>query len=176
MPDSKPEILKNNSAKKSKNGGARPGAGRPKGGMNESTKIRMAAKLEFQRRVAHHADQLFHSQFDLATGEKYLMVKHVDTDDKGKRKVWVEMVTDVETIKKYIEDGGKSLNEGDDYYYMSTKPASNQALDSLLNRAFGKADENLDLTSGGEKITNYSELSDEKLTKMIESYLARRKK
>lgn len=172
--DNKP---KNNSVKKSKNGGVRPGAGRPKGSMNEATKVRMAAKIEFQRRVARHADELFHSQFDLAKGEKYLMVKRVEGEG-NKRKTWVEVVTDVQTIKDYLEDDGATLNRdaGEEYYYMTTKAANNLALDSLLNRAFGKAEESLDITSGGEQVGNLSTISDEELNGRIEAYLSRRKK
>lgn len=150
MDNNESEKLKDKSVK---NGGARPGAGRPKGSMNEASKFRKAAKMEFQRRVANHVDKIFHSQFDLALGEKYLMVKRVEGEGKN-RKTWVEVVEDVGTIKDYIEDDGVSLNRdaGEDYYYMTTKPANNMALDSLLNRAFGKADESLDITSDGEKL------------------------
>lgn len=169
------EIQKNNSVEPKKNGGARPGAGRPKGGMNEATKVRMAAKAEFQRRVAVMADKLFNAQYDLAVGEKYLMVKKVDGDGKNK-KTWVEIVTDLDTIKQYIEDDGKSLNDGEDFYYMSTKPANNMALDSLLNRSFGKADETLDIKSGGETINALRSLTDEELRNRIESYLDRTSK
>lgn len=168
MNNSDPEKLKHNSVdKKSKNGGARPGAGRPKGGMNEATKLRMAAKLEYQRRVANNADRLFNSQFDLAIGEKYLMVKRVEGEGKNK-KTYIETVTNVQTIKDFLDDDGATLNEdaGEEYYYMSTKPANNQALDSLLNRAFGKADESLDITTGGESIKP-RELTDEELNDRI---------
>lgn len=165
--------LKNNSAKKSKNGGARPGAGRPKGSMNESTKIRMAAKLEFQRRVAKHADELFHSQFDLAKGEKYLMVvRTIGEGSKTRRET--EIVTDPELIKQFLDE--QLENTDDEFYYMTTKPANNMALDSLLNRAFGKAEESLDITSGGEQINSVSDLSDEELHARIDEYLVRRKK
>lgn len=175
MTNSQSENLKDKISDKPQNGGARAGAGRPKGSMNPDTKLRVAAKAEFQRRVARKVAPLFNAQFDLAIGEKYLMVKHVDYED-GKKKVSVEVVTNIDLIKQYIDDDGVSLNEGEDYYYMSVKPANNQALDSLLNRAFGKADESLDLTSGGDKLNNYSSLSDEEITTRIEEYLARRKK
>lgn len=138
-----------------KNGGARPGAGRPKGSENESTKLRRLAKLAFQDRVAAVTDRLFNSQYDLAIGEKYLMVKRVEGEGKNRR-TWVEVVEDVGTISQYIEDDGASLNEdsGEDYYYMTTKPANNMALDSLLNRAYGKADEKLTLANDEDNPIN----------------------
>lgn len=143
------EKLKN----KSKKGGARPGAGRPLGGMNQSSIERMKVKEAFIQRVNLHADHLFNAQYDLAIGEKYLMVKKTIGTGKN-RKTWVEVVEDVETIKKYLDDDGVTLNEDSDseYYYMTTKPANGMALDSLLNRSFGKAEEKLDVTSNGEAL------------------------
>lgn len=141
--------------------------------MNESTKVRMAAKIEFQRRVAKHADELFHSQFDLAKGEKYLMV--VRTLGEGNRtRRETEIVTNPELIKQYLDEQLENTDE--EFYYMTTKPANNMALDSLLNRAFGKAEESLDITSGGEQINSVSDLSDEELHARIEEYLVQRKK
>lgn len=141
------------SKQKSSWGGARPGAGRPKGSENADTKQRRIAEEAFKSRVATNVDRLFNSQLDLAVGEKYLMVKRVEGEGKN-RKTWVEVVTDIETIKQYIDDDGASLNEeaGEDFYYMTTKPANNQALDSLMNRAFGKPKESieLDATISGE--------------------------
>lgn len=141
------------SKNKSSWGGKREGAGRPKGSMNEATQQRMAVKAAFIERVNKNADRLFNAQFDLAVGEKYLMVKRVEGEG-NRRKTWVEIVTDVETIKAYLDDDGETLNSdsGEDYYYMTTKPANNLALDSLLNRSFGKADEHIDHTSDGEKM------------------------
>jgi hypothetical protein len=165
------EKQKYNSVDKPKvNGGARPGAGRPKGGMNESTKIRMAAKQEFQRRVVAMSDQLFNAQYDLAIGEKFLLVKRVEGEGKN-RKTWIETVTSLETIKEYIEDDGESLNDGEDFYYLSTKPANNMALDSLLNRAYGKPDEKL--TLDGEVGPPVRKFSESELDERIRQYLRR---
>jgi len=153
-----------------KNGGARPGAGRPKGGMNESTKIRMAAKQEFQRRVVTMSDQLFNAQYDLAIGEKFLLVKRVEGEGRN-RKTWIETVTDLQTIKEYLEDDGYSLNDGEDFYYMSTKPANNMALDSLLNRAYGKPDEKLEVK--GDILPDAHKLSTGDIDARIRRYFER---
>ena len=134
-------------------GGARAGAGRPKGSENEETKLRREAEQAYKIRVANHVDRIFNSQLDLAVGEKYLMVKRVEGEGKNRR-TWVEIVTDPETIKEYLDDDGVSLNKdaGEDYYYMTTKPANNMALDSLMNRAFGKPKESIDHTTNGDSI------------------------
>ncbi len=147
QPEHISEKLKENQPKK--NGGARPGAGRPKHSKNPATIEREAVKRAFQERVAKHADKLFNAQLDLAVGEKYLMViRTVGTGAKQRRETSV--VTDIELIKQYLDDTLDNTDE--EYYFMTTKPANNMALDSLLNRSFGKADEKLDITSNNETI------------------------
>ena len=135
-------------------GGARPGAGRPPGSMNSDKIERMKIKEAFIERINRHADHLFNAQYDLAIGEKYLMVKKTTGHGKN-RKTWIEVVEDIETIKEYLDDDGESLNSDTDseYYYMTTKPANGMALDSLLNRSFGKAEEKLDVTTNGDSLS-----------------------
>lgn len=132
------------------NGGARKGAGRPRGSENKQTKERRAALERFKERVENHADRLFNAQANLATGEQYLFCIVTTTDSKGKTSKRTEVVTDLETIKAYLDD---TLDVGDDeYYYLSTKPANNMAIDSLLNRAFGTPQKSVDLTTKGQSI------------------------
>ncbi|HEU5187937.1 MAG TPA: hypothetical protein VFT87_05560 [Candidatus Saccharimonadales bacterium] len=130
------------SKEKSSWGGARPGAGRPEGSMNPETKERMRVKAAYIERVNKHADDLFNAQYALAVGEHYLMVKKSSGAGKD-RKTWVEVVSDPETIKDYLDDDGATLNKesDDEYYYMTTKPANGLAIDSMLNRAIGKPED-----------------------------------
>lgn len=130
-------------------GGARPGAGRKAHSKNKETIEREEAARQFKERVAKNVDRLFNAQLDLALGEKYLMVIHTTGTGQNKKRT-TEIVTDVETIKEYLDDNLE--NTDTEYYFMSTKPANNMALDSLLNRSFGKAEEKLDVTSGGEPV------------------------
>jgi hypothetical protein len=128
-------------------GGIRPNAGRPKGSMNEATKLRMEVKAAFQERVAKNADALFNAQFNLAKGEQYLMWKH-KVGSGAKERTVVEVVDDLEIIKSYIND---ELDVGDgEFYYISTKPANGMAIDSLLDRSFGKSEQNLKLGNDPE--------------------------
>lgn len=145
---SEPKDL-DSSENKSTWGGSRPGSGRPQGSMNEATKERMHVKAAFIKRINNAADRLFNAQYNLAVGEQYLMHKYtVGTGTKAR--TVVDVVEDPEIIKEYLDD---TLEQGDDeYYYISTKPANGMAIDSLLNRSFGKADENLDITSNGETL------------------------
>lgn len=130
-------------------GGARPGAGRKKGKLEPQTLQRAEALRQFREKVAAVADQIFIAQFNLARGERFLFhVKTTGTGSKSKRDT--VMVTDVETIKEYLSDNLNSAD--DDYYYISTKPANNQALDSLLNRTFGSAQQSVDLTTDSKPL------------------------
>jgi len=133
-------------------GGARIGAGRPEHGKNSSTIAKEEAERQFKERVAKNVDRLFNSQLDLALGEKYLMV--ITTSGTGtKQRRETTVVTDPETIKQFLDDESTLNSESDtEYYYMSTKPANNQALEGMMNRAFGRAKESLDVTTGGDKL------------------------
>lgn len=147
--DDKLESLKENQVEK-KHGGARPGAGFPKGAKKKKTLEAMKIREYFNQRVMKHVDDLFNAQYQLATGEQVLMVKIKERNSEGKViRSYFEQVTDKETIKQYLDY--EFANEGDDpndeehFYYLSTKPANNQALDSLMNRALGKVPERLEI-------------------------------
>lgn len=128
-------------------GGAREGAGRPTHSKNSDVAEREEAARQFKQRVAKNADRIFNSQLDLALGEKYLMV--IRTTGKGaKAKRETSIVTNPDLIKRYLDEDLEDTDE--EYYFMTTKPANNMALDSLLNRSFGKAEEKIALEHSGE--------------------------
>jgi hypothetical protein len=144
------DSLKNNqqdiTPAKGKDGGARPGAGRPKGKLSKLNEQRQKAKKRFIERVNKMVDELFNAQATIATGTTFLF--RVDKDSKGNDKPAV-IETDPEVIKNYID--GK-LENADSYYYITTERPDNRALDSMLNRAFGKPEEKIDITSDGKRI------------------------
>lgn len=134
--------------------------GRKAGSMNKTTMESKLAKKAFIERVNKNVDKLFNSQLDLAVGEKYLMV--VKTIGKGsKQRRETSIVTDPDLIKEYLDE--ELDNTDEEYYFMTTKPANNQALDSLMNRSFGKATEKVDLTSDDKPISVLSGLTIEEL-------------
>lgn len=154
LPDS--DLLKNHS--KDGRGGARVGAGRPKGSMNYSTKQRLAIRRSFEDRIHKNADVLLNAALNKAIGETYLICKVTERDGKGKvTRVYHETVTNQQTIIEYLDgelEGNTSLNDTneDEYYYMSTKPVDMIAVKELYDRAFGKPLQKTDLTSKGEQI------------------------
>lgn len=130
--------------KKRGRGGARPGAGRPKGKMEAKTIEKMHVKKAFEDRVAKNAHRLFNAQVTLALGTQYLFKRQ--KVKSGKRWRWTpfERVTDPEEMLAFLD--GDFSKDADKVYYMITadKPDS-KAIDSLLDRGFGKAPQNLNI-------------------------------
>lgn len=119
--------------------------GRVEGKLSEPKMILKLQKEALQKRIAAHADQLFNAQFNLAVGQTMLFVQIKERDSKGKViRTYHERVESQETIKEYLDDENQ-LNDDEHYYYITTRPANNQALTSLLDRAFGKPKENIEL-------------------------------
>lgn len=133
-------------ANKNGHGGKREGAGRPKGSLNETNALLRETKKAFQERVASIADQLFQAQSMLALGERNLYIVRKDKDGKQMK---AEMVDDPNVVLKYLQG---DYDDSDDYYYIATKSPDNQAATSLLDRAYGKARQEMDITSGGESL------------------------
>lgn len=150
----------NNEQVKKKKGGAQPGAGRPKGKLNQSTIDAMAVKREYQDKIRRNAEKLFTAQMSLATGVQMLFVIH--TDSKGVRRK-PEMITDPDIISRFLEenggvDGTMEIGESgdnskvEDYFFLTTKVPDSRTISDMLDRAFGKADATLDVTSNGKTI------------------------
>ena len=62
-------------------GGARIGAGRPKGGKNKATKEKEAIEAELKQKVMRSVTRLFNAQMALAEGVQHLW--RIDKDKKG---------------------------------------------------------------------------------------------
>lgn len=137
--------------KKNSWGGYREGAGRPKGSMNAETLERKRAGEEYRLRIAEHAEHLFNAQFSLAVGTQLLF--RVDHDEKGSPKPAVQ-VTDEKEIKQFIDELGAQDGEmnGSSYYFIAAQKPDNKAIKDMLDRSFGKAKENIDITSGDKPI------------------------
>jgi len=131
-------------------GGKRPGSGRKPKSKNKTTLERDAVLKEFRQRVMRKVDLLQDSQFSLARGLQYLykIEKKKIVGPRGGVSYQAQkpvLVTDPEEIRMYIEG---ELEEGDaddindpaaTYYFITTKDPDNKAIDSLLDRTFGKS-------------------------------------
>lgn len=139
--------------------------GRPKGKKSKNTLEKEAVLKVFRERVMRNADLLFDSQLTLARGQTYLykIEKELQIGPKGgKRYVSSKpkLVTEQWEIEAYLEGEiteGDSDNDQDPnatYYYLTTKDPSNQAVDSMLDRTFGKPAQSLELGGkDGQPIT-----------------------
>ena len=150
---------------KKKKGGAQPGAGRPKGVVNKSTLEAMAVKRKYQDKIRAQADRLFNAQMNLAEGVTMLFKIHTDT--KGNRSK-PELVTSQSEITQFIEEcGGYDGKIGDnDYYFLTTKVPDSKTITDMLDRAMGKPEAKLDVTTDGESLNPYAPLTAEELRKL----------
>lgn len=146
---------------KKKKGGPQPGSGRPKGRLNNSTLDAMQVKKAYQERIRRNADKLFNAQFSLAQGVQMLFVIH--TDSKGVRRK-PEMVTDANIITRFLDEheGGDGVmklgtnaenSKVEDYFFLTTKVPDSRTISDMLDRAMGKPDQSLDLTSSDGSMT-----------------------
>lgn len=136
-------------------GGRRANQGRPVGSQNKKTLETKIVAEEMRQRILKNMDKLINAQMSLGVGEQVLMVKVKERDDEGKvKRIYHEVVDDPEIIKQYLdyEEGyGLQVNsphDEDHFYYLSVRPANNQAIDSLLNRAVGKAPDKIEIEGG----------------------------
>ena len=91
-------------------------------------------------RITRNADKLYEAQFRLATGVQLLFV--IKTDRKGNR-LPAEQVTDPETIAAFLD--GELDGVDDEYYFIATQKPDNKAIKDMLDRAFGKPVDHVDL-------------------------------
>jgi hypothetical protein len=110
--------------------------GRRKGSKNKKTLEKEAALARFQERVRAAVDPLFESQFTIAQGCTYLYFVPRGT----KQPVIVK-----DPVKIALHLKGELKSSKGEYYFITTERPDNKAIDSLLDRTFGKAPYNVEL-------------------------------
>lgn len=127
-----------------KKGGPQPGSGRPKGSLNKTTLEQRKVLEAFNQRVMAKADALFNAQLTLATGSMKVFRIDEEEGENGKTKRIHSHVTDADEIKALLDehDGAPGVVDGVYYYFTDISP-DNKAIDSMLNRAFGRAAETI---------------------------------
>lgn len=136
------------------NGGKRPGAGRKPGSVSKKTIEKRKAEESLHQRILGVVDRILNAQMTLAEGTSFLFRIDEIGAGKDKRREHV-LVTDPEEIKQYLDGefrGDQDEDGNDTYYYIQTKSPDNKAIDSMLDRVFGKATNKTDITSGGKPI------------------------
>ncbi len=149
-------------------GGARPGAGRKKGTKDPKTLEKERVFEAFRQRAMGVADLLLDSQLTLARGQTFLykIEKEEIIGPKGGKTYRAkkpELVTSQTEIEMYLEglvEEGDKDDENDrraTYYFLTTKEPNNNAIDSILDRTFGKAAQSVALSGS----LNISKVLDE---------------
>lgn len=122
-----------------KRGGPRPNSGRPKGRVDQKTLDKLRVFEAYKQRILKKANALFNSQYSLATGTAYMYRIEETGEGKNKKREHV-LVTNPTEIKEVLDETEGAGGVVDDvYYYITTKPGDNKAIDSMLDRVFGKA-------------------------------------
>lgn len=128
--------------------------GRPKGKKNSAT-IDREKVLELAKDIiAGRTRKLIDTQTILAIGaiKVFVIKSHWEGAGKNKRKVKSkpEIVSNDEDIIKVIDyeyGEGEDPNTDDEYFFVMTKDPDNQAINSLMDRTYGKATENKNVTA-----------------------------
>ena len=133
------------------NGGKRPGAGRPAGSLSKKTIEKKMVEEALHQRILAAVDRVFNAQLALAEGVSHLF-KIVKTGKGANQRVEHVLVTDQEEIKQFLDEhegSAGTLDGSEDYYYIQTKSPDNKAIDSMLDRAFGKPTSRTEVTGEG---------------------------
>jgi hypothetical protein len=105
----------------------------------------------------------------LARGVSYLYKIKFITDKKGrKRKTNPILVTDPEEIKDYLAGRYEANAE---YRYIATDKPDNRAIDSMLDRVWGKAVQKTEI-SGPDGKSLFDEAARAKANKLLDDVLA----
>lgn len=128
----------------------------PRHGKHGKLKITLAKEEVYrivQERLAERALKLIDTQTVISHGtmKVYKITYHME----GKRRVKnpPELVTKDKEIANaigYEYGGGPNPSTDDEYFFITQKDPDNKAIESQLNRVFGKAPQKLDLTPGGK--------------------------
>jgi hypothetical protein len=146
--------------KKSNLGGYRPGSGRPKGTHMPHTLEKKRVEAEMRNRILANATKITNRMLQLAEGCSYL---YKYTLDKNGNKKKAELVTDEEEIKAYL-DGDVKDNE--EYHFITTDKPDFKALESMLDRVFGKATQKVEAKVTGS--IGHFGIGHDELTKLDE--------
>jgi hypothetical protein len=128
-------------------GGKRNNAGAPKGTVQRRSLEKAAVARAFRERTMKQADNLFNAQLAKAVGS--IMVFRIDEEmtAAGKTKRVHTHITDPDEIKRVLDETsatGEGTVNGS-YYFVTDIPPDNKAIDSMLDRAFGKAVQSIEV-------------------------------
>ncbi len=138
-------------------GGKQPGSGRPRGAKSQSTIDREKVLEMAKDIIAGRTRKLIDTQTILATGAIKIFKIHYHWEGSAKKRTLIkdkpQIVENDQEIIHVIDHefgSGQMGNPNDhdyddeeyDYFFVMTKDPDNQAINSLMDRTFGRATEN----------------------------------
>lgn len=130
-------------------GGKRDGGGMKKGQKTRKTIENKIAEEYIRKRIIGALPSIISSQMSLAKGCQYLF--KIEKEYSEKQNKWYvpkgrqpKIVKDKNEIASYLAGEFDDKDESA-YYFLTTDKPENKALDSLLDRTFGKAMQKVDL-------------------------------
>lgn len=131
-------------------GGKRPGSGRKPGKKLKSTLEKEKVEAAINQKIFRIADSLIKSQAVLAKGSISIFEK-VRFKEGKENKSKLVLVEDLDTIMEVLEETDGCGGVVDDrFYVILTNKPDNQAINSLMDRALGKARQNIGIDGGKE--------------------------
>jgi len=167
-------------------GGAQPNAGRPLGGHNKATLERRQVEKELHQAIMNKANRLLKIMMYQAEGDYFLIRIDMVEDGKKKKKEHITVTSGTE-IRKFFNEHAQNINSQDEldglngkvdnnYYYIKKKEADWRAIESLLDRVFGKSTQHISTDDGDNEKENYEQLNGEQLDRHIDELRKRIKK
>lgn len=130
-------------------GGARTGAGRPKGKKDPHTIEREAVLAEYRARVCRQAERLLNAELTVAQGCSYLFKRAKETPKGKERKT--ERVTNEETIRQYLD--GELDDDANDYYFITTDKPDTFTIRGMFDRTFDKPAQRMPIDEDGNALS-----------------------
>lgn len=129
---------------KKQRGGKRPGSGLKMGQILPKTLEKRRVQAAIAQRVMQNADKLFNAQLSNAVGSVQIF-KVVEVSENKREHI---LVTDPDEIKKVLDEGeGSNCSVDGGFYLVTTIKPETKAIDSMLDRTFGKAPQSIELTA-----------------------------
>jgi hypothetical protein len=127
-------------------------------------------KKDINNLIMSKSYSLVRSGISLALGQQFVYRIDEETDDKGKvvsrKKVLVENPDEIEDALNAIDVGG--TDPDGKYYFITTKEPDIKAIDTLLNRAYGKPTESVKVEGHIDFATSFRNLSLEAMRRIKE--------
>lgn len=112
-------------------------------------KLEIAKRHAMEKLIYKKTAPLIRAGMISALGQNFVYRIDEERDSKGKlisrKHVLVEDPKEIETALDKMEEGGQDPDDA--YYYITTKEPDTRAIEMLLNRAYGKPKETIDLNA-----------------------------